>query len=95
MNPQSLRNRGIHPISSSPAEIFGFDIKFSGTLGFADAVPSEGASFHGVLHLVDSETMARLDALEIAYKRSFGQARLYDGTMVTATVYTKESFTST
>ena len=95
MNPFSMKNRCIHPISSSPAELFDFEIKFSGVLGFADAIPSKGSSFHGVLHLVDAETMARLDALEISYKRAEGQARLYDGTMVTATVYTKESYTST
>ncbi len=95
MHPLSMKNRRIHPISSSPAELFDFEIKFSGVLGFADAIPSKGSSFHGVLHLVDVETMARLDALEISYKRSEGQARLYDGTMVKATVYTKESYTST
>eukprot|EP00986_Skeletonema_menzelii_P002289 scaffold624_cov158-Skeletonema_menzelii.AAC.2 len=95
MNPQSMRNRRIHPKSSCPAELFGFALRFSGVLGFADAVPAEGSSIHGVLHLVDAETMARLDALEIAYRRVNGQARLYDGTIVTATVYTKEAFTST
>mmetsp|Transcript_11058 Transcript_11058/g.18901 ORF Transcript_11058/g.18901 Transcript_11058/m.18901 type:complete len:290 (+) Transcript_11058:22-891(+) len=95
MNPNSIKNRNIYPISSFPAELFDFELKFNGALGFADAIPSKGSSFHGVLHLVDAETMSRLDALEISYKRVDGQARLYDGTMVTATVYTKDSFVST
>jgi gamma-glutamylcyclotransferase (GGCT)/AIG2-like uncharacterized protein YtfP len=94
MNPHSMKNRCINPISSSPAELLDFELKFGGVLGFADAVPSKGASFHGVLHLVDADTMERLDALEIAYKRVEGQARLYDDTIVTATVYTKESSVS-
>ena len=33
--------------------------------------------------------MERLDKIEISYKRVHGQARMYDGTTVTATVYTK------
>ncbi len=94
MNPHSMKNRCINPISSSPAELLDFELQFNGILGFADAIPSKGASFQGVLHLVDADTMERLDALEIAYKRVEGQARLYDGTMITATVYTKDSFAS-
>lgn len=94
MNPNSLKARNIIPISSCPAELLDFEFKFSGIVGFGNAVPSEGKSFHGVLHLVDADTMERLDALEIAYRRVEGQARIYDDTMVTATVYTRDSFAS-
>lgn len=89
MNPIAWKNRRISPISSSPAELLDFELKFSGGLGFAEAVPAKGKSFHGVLHLVDENTMERLDELEISYKRVEGTAKLNDGTFVTATVYTK------
>lgn len=91
MNPASMENRSIKPISSVPGELLDYELVFSGGMGFAEAVQKSGSSFHGVLHLVDDETMARLDKIELTYKRVEGQARMYDGTTVTATVYTKIS----
>ena len=137
MSPKSMENRNIVPLTSAPAELFDYELKFFGGMGFGEAVNKPGASFHGVLvsyrtyilhcylcifsmvyapdifshylrdflhsllvhsfmstrtivqHLVDTETMERLDKIEISYKRVHGQARMYDGTTVTATVYTK------
>lgn len=92
MNPISWRNKRISPpINSWAAELLDYELKFSGEMGFAEAVPAKGNSFHGVLHLVDATTMERLDELEISYKRVEGKARLNDGTLVTTTVYTKAS----
>lgn len=49
MNPMSVRNRNIEPLASAPGELLGFELKFFGPMGFAEAVPCPGASFHGVL----------------------------------------------
>ena len=66
MNPISWRNKRISPpIHSWAAELLDYELKFSGEMGFAEAVPAKGNSFHGVLHLVDATTMERLDELEI------------------------------
>lgn len=89
MNPVSLRNRGIVPIASEPGELIDFELKFSGSMGFAEAVHRPGSSFHGVLHQIDAESMERLDKLEISYERVQGKVVTNDGRSVTANLYTK------
>lgn len=91
MSPISMENRGIVPLESAPGELIDYELLFTGGMGFAEAKKSIGSSFHGVLHLVDKDTMDRLDKLEIAYTRVNGTAHMYDGRTVTATVYTKDS----
>ena len=49
MNPTSLMQRSITPLESKPAELLDFELEFSGAMGFAEAVPAPGCSFHGVL----------------------------------------------
>jgi hypothetical protein len=91
MSPISMENRGILPIQSVPGELIDYELLFSGGMGFAEAKARKHSSFHGVLHLVDKDTMDRLDKLEIAYTRVDGTAHMYDGRTVTATVYTKDA----
>ena len=45
---------------------------------------------HVAQHLIDRETLERLDKVEIIYERVDGKAIMYDGTAVVATVYTKD-----
>ena len=49
MSPKSMENRNIVPLTSAPAELFDYDLKFFGGMGFGEAVHKPGASFHGVL----------------------------------------------
>ena len=96
MNPTSMKNRNITSLESKPGELLDFQLGFFNSMGFAEAIPAKGKSFHGVLHLLDKETMDRLDKLEIAYVRTDGRVRLYDGanTIIHAKVYTKENIDS-
>lgn len=47
---------------------------------------------HVAQHLIDKETLERLDKVEIIYERVDGKAIMYDGTAVVATVYTKDIY---
>ena len=87
LNPVSLANRKIFPLESRPAELLGHNIHFFGSIGVAEAVVEEGASFHGVLHKVDADTMAKLDKIERDYVKKTATARCYDGTLVECLVY--------
>ena len=49
MSPKSMENRNIVPLTSAPAELFDYELKFFGGMGFGEAVHKPGASFHGVL----------------------------------------------
>ena len=90
MNPVSLKNRQLVPKESKPAELLDHKLYFFGELGMAEAIPEKGSSFHGVLHRLDHETMARLDKIEMGYNRRTGSAKLYDGSIVEATVYCRD-----
>ena len=87
INPVSIRNRGINPISSEPAELLDHRIGFFTSDGYAEAVPEVGASFHGVIHHLTKEDMTKLDKIEQLYDRRTATARLYDGTTRTVSVY--------
>lgn len=89
INPISLKSRKIHSIASLPAEIQDYRLHFFGSLGFAEAIPEAGASFHGVLHRLDSKSMEILDNVERDYVRKNALARCYDGTEVDCTVYVR------
>jgi hypothetical protein len=59
----------------------------------AGAFRKPGCSFHGVLHKMTHEHMLILDKIEAVYVREVGNVRLYDGSLVEATVYVfQESF---
>jgi len=87
MHPVSIANRGIHPISSEPAELLDHRIGFFTSQGFAEAVPEKGSSFHGVIHHLTYADMAKLDKIEQLYDRRTATARLYDGTTRLVSVY--------
>ena len=72
MNPVSLSDREIYPEESFPGEILNYKIFFFGSMGFAEAVPEEGSSFHGVVHKIDLNSMAKLDKIEFVYTRVEG-----------------------
>ena len=87
VNPVSLRNRNIFPQESRPAELLDHNIHFFGSIGVAEAVVEQGASFHGVLHQLDAATMEQLDTLERDYVKKTATARCYDGTLIECLVY--------
>mmetsp|Transcript_35119 Transcript_35119/g.76877 ORF Transcript_35119/g.76877 Transcript_35119/m.76877 type:complete len:339 (-) Transcript_35119:83-1099(-) len=87
VNPVSLQNRKIFPIHSRPAQLLNHRINFFGSIGVAEAVPECGASFHGVLHKVNHDTMEQLDKIERDYSRRNAIARCYDGTEIACVVY--------
>jgi len=87
MNPVSITSRGIHPISSEPAELLNFRIGFFTSQGFAEAIPEENSSCHGVIHHLTKADMDKLDKIEQLYDRRTATARLYDGTTRQVTVY--------
>lgn len=53
----------------------------------AEALPSEGDSFHGVLHELHAEDLQVLDRVEFTYDRQNCTVLLYSGETVIATVY--------
>ncbi len=87
VNPVSLRNRNIFPLESRPAELLDHNIHFFGSIGVAEAVVEQGASFHGVLHQLDAATMEQLDTIERDYVKKTATARCYDGTLIECLVY--------
>jgi gamma-glutamylcyclotransferase (GGCT)/AIG2-like uncharacterized protein YtfP len=89
MNPVSLNNREVFPAQSVPAEIIDYKIYFFGLMGMAEAVPEEGQSFHGVLHKVNKNQMEILDQIEGGYTRVAAKVKLYDETIIEASVYTR------
>jgi hypothetical protein len=91
MNKVSLELRKVVPIQSWPAEIIDHDLGFFGSLGFAEAIPSEGKSFHGVLHKLHKSDMDMIDKIEVGYIRSPAKIRLYNGDIIHGCVYTKEN----
>ena len=92
MHPVAITNRGIHPLSSEPAELLDFRIGFFTSQGFAEAIPEKGSSFHGVIHHLTREDMEKLDKIEVLYERRTATARLYDGTTRQVTVYIQSDF---
>jgi len=91
MNPISLKGRALAPVQSVPAELLDCELQFFGPEGMAKAVTKEGTSFHGVLHLMTAEDMAKLDKIEGVdsgfYERTQVKAKLYDGKVQPCTVY--------
>ena len=51
-NPVSLETRNLNPYISVPGEALDYKLYFYGSMGMAEAVPEEGKSFHGVLHML-------------------------------------------
>jgi hypothetical protein len=65
MNPVSVKNRNIHPISSEPAELMDHRLGFFTSQGYADLIFEPCASLHGVIHVLRASEMAALDAIEV------------------------------
>jgi len=57
----------------------------------AEAVAEEGASFHGVLHKMTKRDMANLDNMEVTYERKICKVKLYDDSVIDATVYCRKN----
>jgi len=87
MNPVSLEGRALKPVKSYPAQLLDYELGFFGGSGMAEAVKSEGKSFHGVLHQMTTQDMEVLDGIETIYVRTPGVAKLYDGNLVECCVY--------
>jgi hypothetical protein len=68
-NPISLYLRELIPITSYPATCVDYKITFRGATGMADIEMCLESSFDGVVHLLSSEQMARLDTIEAFYQR--------------------------
>eukprot|EP00966_Prymnesium_polylepis_P245205 5672531-Prymnesium_polylepis.2 len=94
MNNVSLNARGLFSLESKPAELQDHDIISYGPLGMAGAVPAPGKSFHGVLHKLTAEDMAKLDKIEMSVARRPGKARLYDRAFVDCSVYCDDPTTT-
>ncbi|KAK3260279.1 hypothetical protein CYMTET_30753 [Cymbomonas tetramitiformis] len=94
-NQTSITARDVHPIESKPAELLEYKIVFQGPNGMAGIEHSPGErGYHGVVHLLSTEDMLKLDKIEIGYDRVEAKARLYDDSELTVTVY-KYSTTKT
>merc|ERR1719350_1967554 len=93
INPISMAARGLHPLSSAPAEILDFRLHFHGSGGMAEAIPEAGASFHGVLHRMTEGDQKFLDGIERDLTPTACKCKLYDGTVVDALVYTRPGAT--
>lgn len=74
--------RDIQPLESHPALISNFKLEFLPSSGMAEAVPEEGASFHGVVHKLTAEDMAKLDKIELIYEKRPSTVQLYDGSVI-------------
>lgn len=89
INPVSCAARDMFPKDSKPAELLDHHLYFFGEIGIAEALPREGSTFHGVAHLMDFETMERLDSIEIGYIRVEATAKFYDGSEIQVQVYSR------
>ena len=92
----SLRAKGVDPLFSEPAVLEGWKITFDipdffaveGGTGNVAATP--GAVVHGVLHACrssDLETLDRLEAIDVSYRRAAMTVTTYGGRRVRAYVY--------
>ena len=88
MNIVSITNRKVFPVESFPAEALNHILEFGGKLGMGLATPKEGESFHGVVHKLTDTHMRLLDTIERGYARTPITCRKYDGTEMTAYIYT-------
>jgi len=86
-NPVSLALRGLKPLGSWPAKLSGWQLEFRGAGGMGNVRQEEGASFHGVLHLMTHDDMIALDKIEGSYLRLPVPVELYDGRFIQSTVY--------
>ncbi len=55
----------------------------------AEALPEKDTSFHGVLHKMTPENMVILDKLEAELTRVNVNVKLYDGSIVVGTIYSR------
>ncbi|CAF1210938.1 unnamed protein product [Rotaria sordida] len=68
-NPISLYLRDLYPIVSYPVVCPNYRVIFRSPSGMADIESDPGAEFHGVVHLLSNDEMARLDKMEGMYRR--------------------------
>jgi AIG2-like family len=88
-NPVSLETRKLSPYVSIPGEALDYKLYFYGGQGMAEALPEEGKSFHGVLHKMSPENMVILDKMEADLTRVNVNVKLYDGSKIVATIYSR------
>ena len=93
-NTTILALRDLKPLSSRPALLRGWRIRFVGSSGMASAEECSATDadeeLHGVLHLMTRVQMVELDRIEGGYARTQCVAHLYDGTRIQANVYQME-----
>jgi len=92
-NPVSLQLRGLVPLRSQPGQLTAHKIVFTNSKnGWADIVPLEDVATplggsHGVLHVMSEEDLAKLDRIEVGYKKVLVSVRCYDASIVQAWAY--------
>lgn len=74
-----------------PAKLPGYDIHFFGPHGMAEGIvnKSNTVGVDGVVHQITYRELLLLDQNEKEYVRTYGRARLYNGTNIYATFYTR------
>ena len=99
INPTSLSLRKLEPLESYPGILRGWRLVFRGDCGMASILPIESQlpslnnhsiprdDFHGVLHRLTKDQMAKLDVIENSYERLEVYVECYDGRLQKATVY--------
>ena len=87
INPISLHLRDLTPVVSYPAKCLDYQLVFRGMAGMGDIEACPGAEFHGVVHLLSEEAMARLDAMEMVYNRIAVKSVNYQGQLHLVTAY--------
>lgn len=95
INPISLHLRDLIPLFSYPAKCLDYNLVFRGFGGMADIEACPAAEFHGVVHLLTHEDMARLDALEFTYRRIPVRSIDYQGRSHLVTAYKMNGDTQT
>eukprot|EP00455_Lapot_gusevi_P056632 TRINITY_DN9457_c0_g1_i2.p1 TRINITY_DN9457_c0_g1~~TRINITY_DN9457_c0_g1_i2.p1 ORF type:complete len:311 (-),score=0.44 TRINITY_DN9457_c0_g1_i2:180-1112(-) len=102
-HPTALALRNLRPVSSEPAELKGWTLKFLGSGGMASAEPIDDeaetlnsstqalSSIHGVLHLLSVAQMKELDRIEGGYHRRPCVVTTYSGMEIHAYVYQMEA----
>jgi hypothetical protein len=87
MNPISLYLRDVIPLTSYPAKCPYYKMIFAGLNGMADIEACPEAEFHGVVHLLSDEQMARIDAVELTYQRIVVNSINYQGQSHLVNIY--------
>lgn len=94
INHVRMKNIGLVPIRSEPAELLDHKHYFYDNPGMSEAIYAPGCSFHGVIHRLTPEQIQKLDKMMAGhYVRKNAKVKLYSGAIIDVVHYVRENAT--